>query len=494
MQRLLILIVSLTLCSCSIFQDKNLAKRYRNRKNLGTFRNSTEPQLFVQVDLNSSLISTPKKENVKYNVLSLSDKGQEAYINSINSKSVKSDELIKLINTNFNFLNSKKSRTKIISNTVKKTLIFTVDRLHSYKINDEKDTRTVFNNLGDRISYLELGLKLSNENKATFNSWDKYVTDKITLNLGKVSSAQNWNASISASAKGSGTVSLTGSNSREENISTTESSSILLNTGNDNTNTTSYELASGNNNTGSRANSFSSSGELGGSATIGFTDTYQTSLDLNSEILKLSGTLAEKNMLLRQEGGPGIDLSGNIVVSVEYKLKDNWAPPIKFSKPGKLYDKSGKPKQPSIIESSFLLVIYPDIKEDIKGELEYKFLYRQVNKGNRHLPEARHKVTYYHGDVQSNENSLFKDNDGLVNLVSVEDIRPKGYIIQSKNTGKLQLNNEELKFESISEAANFLVYLNDLVLHKTTLSGFSLDGKILSTDDISKLQILTIQF
>ncbi|WP_298319286.1 hypothetical protein [uncultured Aquimarina sp.] len=497
---LLILFLLIFICSCGIFKDKNLAKRYRNRTNLGTFKNSSNPQLFVQVDLNTILIPSPKKDKINYNVLSLSDKGQEAYITSLNSKTSKEEELIESINTNFQFTKFQKSKTKIIPNTIKKTLIFTVDRLHSYEIFDTisdnpiKTTTVVFNNLGDRVSFLELGLKLPKGDGTIFNSWDKYVTDKVTLNLGNVSSAQNWNASVSASAKGTGVVSLIGSNSKTENLNSTESNSILLNTGNNNTDTTSYQIVSDDNNADTNTNSISSTGELGGSATIGYTDTYQTSLILSSEVLKLSGTLSEKNVLLRQEGGPGIDLSGNIVVSVEYKLDEDWAIPIKFNKLSKLYNDSGKPNKPTDITNDFLMVLFPDLKKDVNGELEYKFLYRQVNKGNRHIPEARQKVTYYHGDVKSNENYLLKDNKGLITLVKKEEVRPKGYLINLKKSGNIKLNKEELKFETISEAINFLAYLNDLIAKKIPLANVYVNGKTLSFKDVSELQIITNQF
>ncbi len=498
-QKLLLLIIPLLITSCGIFKDKNLAKRYRNRTNK-IFENSLSPQLFVEVDLNTSLLSSPKTTNIKYNILSLTDKGQEAYINSINSKAQETKELIKSISTNFNFNKSLKLKTKIIPNTLKKTLIFTVNHIRSSKIDRVKNKLldnnkvTVFNNLGNRVAYLELGLRLSGKDALIFNSWDKYVTDKTTLNLGKVSSTQNWNASIEASAKGTGAITLTGSNSKIDNLNNTQGNSILLNTGENNTSSSSYQIISDNNDTNTKTNSLSSSGELGGNATIGYTDTYQTSVDLSSEILKLSGTLAEKNIILRQESGPGIDLSGNIIVSIEYKITDDWAMPIKFSKLSELYDGKNKPKSPSIIKNEFLLVVFPDLKTDIKGELDYKFLYRQVNKGNRHLPEARQKVTYYHGEVKSKDNNLLKANKGLVTLIKKEEIRPKGYLIGFNKSKILRLNNEELRFETTSEAINFLAYLNDLVIQKIPIKGISLNGKSITTNEITKLKILTFQF
>ncbi|MEO8771894.1 MAG: hypothetical protein ABI402_17490 [Ferruginibacter sp.] len=463
----ILLLIVVCLSSCGIFRDKNLAKRFRNHDNKHLFGNSYNPQLFVQVDLNSANINEPESKEVKFNVLSLSDKGQEAFINSANLKTATPALLMDLLNTNFAFSKEDKPKIKIISKTVKKTLIFTVDRLQYHFDPIPLPGLTTFNKLGDRISYLELNVVIPPADHAIFNTWDRYVTDKLTLNLGKVSAAQNWNASLNLSAKGSGEVSLSGSKSNEGSISDqSNGSTTLVNTGpvSSTTNGSGYQLLSTDTDANSKTNSVKGAAELGGSATIGFTDKYETSLDLTSQILKLSGSLAERKILLRQEGGPGIDLSGNVVVSVEYVLTDDWATPVYLSKFKNLYTPAGVPNLPAAINQSFLTLIFPDIHANVTGQLNYSFLYRQVNKGNRHLPEARQKVKYRYGSVSYNQNTVL----GMVpvNLIRPEDVRPKAYQIilpapVPPNT--LEYGGGTLVFETASDATSFLAYIGDLL-------------------------------
>jgi len=478
--------------SCGAFRDKNLAKRYRNNLNLGTFANSVDPQLFVQVDLQTILVNEAKEKELKYNVLSLSDKGQEAFINSINAKSASSSQLMELLTSNFNFSKEEKSKIKIIPKTIKKTLLFTVDRLQ-YHFNPTNST-TTFNTLGDRVSYLELSLRLAPSSHAIFNSWDKYVTDKITLNLGKVSSAQNWNASLSLSAKGVAETSLSGSNTNEDfNSDKNSNTTTLINTGSgtSNTNATNYELLSTDKGVGTNTKSLKASGELGGNATIGFSDKYETSLDLSSQILKLSGTLSENRILLRQEGGPGIDLSGNIVVSVEYSITDDWAAPIQFLKAANLYT-ANVPNPLGSISTSYLTVIFPDIKNNIKGELDYSFLYRQVNKGNKHLPEARQKVKYRYGYVPYSDNTVINKN--VIDLVKTQDIRPKCYVLKLTVGGaNLALNGQDMRFESIAEAGVFLTYIKDLTNAGLALNPLTINATPLTNSDVPNLILITTQ-
>ncbi|PIF45485.1 hypothetical protein CLU96_2491 [Chryseobacterium sp. 52] len=372
-------------------------------------------------------------------------------------------------------------------------MIFTIDRV--FAVRDEKEKTTVFNNMGDRVSYLELSLNIPKGEKSIFNSWDKYVTDKLTLNLGKVTSAQNWNASVNVSAKGNAEVSLKGSNTSEDFSSGKEASTILVNTGTG-TNTNNYEVLSTDKDTGSKSNSAKLGAELGGSGTIGYTDKYESSLDLSSQILKLSGTLSENKMVLRQESGPGIDLGGNIVVSIEYSLTDDWAVPVQFSKIGNLYAKSGLPNSVENLSKSYFMVFFPDIKESIKGKLDYTFLYRQVLKGNKHIPEARQKVKYKYGKVESKDNELLKKagyKDGNIDLIRPQDIRPKAYVIRKGGSeANLGLTGNELKFETAFEAAAFLSYIKDLSLNTMPFNNLRFSTEPLLAEHIADLKIITL--
>ncbi|MGC4100379.1 hypothetical protein [Ferruginibacter sp.] len=500
---LYVLIFTISFSSCGIFRDKNLAKRYNNHWNSNTFGLSSDPQAFVQVDLHTTLLNeTPAKE-INYNVLSLSDKGQEAFITAASQMSTTPAQLMALLNSNFEFSKEDKPSIKIIPKTIKKTLIFTIDRLQYQYVPatpaapgiPATKAKTIFNNLGDRIAYLELNVHLTTASHAVFNSWDRFVSDRLTLNLGKVSSAQNWNASLSLAAKGSGETSFTGSNTTEGTSSNTSNGTVtLVNTGESGSSTTGngFQLVSSDKGTDNKTNGTKASAELGGNATVGFTDKYETSLDLTSQILKLSGTLAPDKILLRQEGGPGIDLSGNVVVSIEYALTDDWASPVQFTKYKELYNAgTHTPLAAAGLTPKFLTVIFPDIINDISGELNYSFLYRQVNHGNRHLPEARQKVTYRHGNVPFNQNIV--TNKVPAPLIIANDVRPKVFQI-AQGVNKLRVNSIELKFETVTEAAAFLHYINELNQAGGSLAAITNSaGAVLTSGAIPNLKIVTVQ-
>ena len=267
----------------------------------------------------------------------------------------------------------------------------------------------------------------------------------------------------------------------------------MVNTGNeksDNPNT--YELVSNDKSLTSNSNTYSASGELGGGASIGYSDKYETSLNLSSQIVQLSGYLSDNKLLLRQEGGAGIDLTGNIVVLVEYALTVDWAPPVNFFKIKNLYASDGSPNPLGSIKTSFLTVLFPDIQNNITGEVDYTFIYRQVRKGNRHLPEARQKVKYMGGHVDHTQNPLV--NTTPLDLVKKEDIRPKVYKLQRTGSGhNLSYNSIEMGFESASEALTFLSYLEDLSLNGIGFSPINLNGVTLLNADIPNLRVITIQ-
>lgn len=303
-----------------------------------------------------------------------------------------------------------------------------------------------------------------------------------------MSSAQQWSANASLAAQANLQTSLSGSNTNNGLDTTTQ---IVVVSPTD---------AVGNTNTTTGTNSLSNSSTKGtgttrgfqyrASAGLAFTDTYNTSLDLTSQILKLSGTLGERKFQLRQEGGPGIDLNGNVVVSVQYELTDDWAKPVHFVKFDKLYDDKHKPIVVDSLNIGELTVVFPDLQQDITGILDYDFLYRQVRHGNRHIPEARQKVKLWSGEVLSNQNQTL-DKKPVV-LVRKEDVRPKAYTLMA-GTFNLNVENKLLMFESADEALTFLHYLGDLLKSQPRVTGVSFMGNDLNVKGYEALRIKTLQ-
>lgn len=472
------------LSGCGIFGGHNLAKRYRNVYNSTLFKPALDPQSFVQVDVHSYLLKEVKAPELKYNVLSLTREGQAEYIKTLGDKYPKAADFTKQINANFGFNKKADATVRIIPKSVKKSIIFTIGRLEYLK----RKGNTVYNLPGDRLSSLNLKMTIADNLPGKFDSWDKYVSDHLTLNLGKVSSAQQWSANVSVAAQVNLATSLSGSN---------------INTGPDTTNqivVVSPADAAGNTNTTTGTNSLSNSStngtgstkglQLGGSAGLSYTDSYNTSLDLSSQILKLSGTLGEKKMQLRQEGGPGIDLNGNVVVSVQYELTDDWAKPVHFVKFEKLYDDKHEPLMINKLNIGELTVIFPDLQQDITGTLDYDFLYRQVIRGNRHIPEARQKVKFWSGEVPSEENEILEKKPMV--LVRKADVRPKEYSLVSGSL-TLNLKGQPLLFESADDALAFLHYLGDLLKTHNTITGVTIIGNSINAAGYDALQIKTIQ-
>ncbi len=492
--RLLIFTLIIASNACSLFDGPNLARRYRNLSHKNTFDAIDVARIsetFVSVDLNSTYIVAKKKANVEYNVLSLSERGQQAFISAAEEKAATNEEFLKIVNSNFDLVKKATTKTRIIPKNIKKSIVFTIDRKHYI---EQQNSDITFNIIGDRVAFLELVLRIKNESTAEFNSWDKYVSDKAILNLGNISSTQNWNASLNVGAKGTGQVVTSSGNISEDAF--TETTAVLVNPKAMSESDNGYQILNSGKETDSTGDSVTGTTEIGGTATLGYSNTSETSLTLNSRILQLSGSIAPREIVLRQESGPGIDLSGNVIISIEYTLKDDWAVPQSLTKLKKLYLPTGKPKQVSSIDIDHTLLMFPDIKTDIIGELDYTFLYRQIQKGSRHLPEARQKVLYKFGKVPSPQNSQLRD--GVVTLIKKQDIRPKVFMIKKSSNltvppEYLSLKDKRLVFESASEAIACLSYIYDVANEGYAISDFKFGATSIVNRDIEDLQIVTIQ-
>ena len=482
----LVLLGTMT-ASCGIFGRKNLAKRYANNSK-GIYRLASNPSSFANVVLHSLTVRPTAAPTIIYNVLSLSPQGQAEFIKSIAAKSLTKKELADQLNANFNFSKENNLELKIIPKTIKKSLVFTVNRPYYLSANNS----VTFNMMGDRIAFLELAVNIAPNQHVSFDSWDRFVTDLTTLNLGKVTSAQQWSASVDLSAKGSLQSSLSGNDANangttgDNNVVATAAQTLPDGS---TTNTTTADQANSSSTNKSKTTGSSASAELGGSANLSFSDKYETSLDLTTRIIKLSGTMEEKKITLRQESGPGIDLSGNVIVSVDYALEDDWAPPVNFIKFKEFNDSLNRPIDPRRLRTSFMTLLFPDIRNDIVGTMDFSFLYRQVNRGNKHLPEARHKVTFWYGDVPSPVLDSIPAIQRII-LVKATDIRPKAFTLQN-GANRLTLNGTILRFETPQEAIKFLGYIGNLAAAGGNIGAFQIAGAPITNATLAAIRIVT---
>lgn len=466
----LLLILSACISSCSLF-DRNLAKRYRNVNENIFDANTGNAQNFVDIGLNSSLIKDGTASTPVYNLFSLAPEGQAELIKSIDNNTANLKELIDQITTNFSFNKEAKPNIKIIGNTVSRSLVFTVDR--KFAVINAAGTTAIVNGKADRIDFLELQLDIPTASPATFNSWDRFVTKFANLDLGKVSQSQQFSAALNLNANAGTEATLTGSNTTEAFDSNKETSLTQMvgpSGTNTATNNSTGELITTGKTNGVTGTSAKVTAGLGASGNLTYSDKYETSLDLRSRIIDLSGSLSDKKMIIRQESGPGLDLSGNQTIILDYALSEEWKV-ARFAKFKELYA-NGLPLSISSLKNNYLTVIFPDIKNDVIGKMSYQFLYRQVNKGSRHIPEARQKVTYKFGQV----GKIPSTPAISVILIKKSDIRPKAYEL-STPANVLLVNGHQLVFETVLDAENFLHYLGALLeLPHSNLSQVTING------------------
>ncbi|WP_139921191.1 hypothetical protein [Hymenobacter sp. DG01] len=427
----------------------NLARRYRNKGDVYNMYNKLTPGQvleYADISLVGRKVTTPAATppaNLPF-VLALTDKGQAEYIKALSSKNDTAKVVLRNIMATIPPKKEVPVRVKVIPKVLTKALNFSVHRRASG--GDPERGRYYIFDEADRISLLEFYLDIK-DSSLVFNDWDRYVSVYGSVDLGKVTSAQNWSATanLSATAASGLTIKDTRSSSNLFNSlfsdSQTDKNTTTV-TGTTNNGNSLNGVTSGNttsNSTGAEAtgvatssNSLQHGGNTGGentatssfnlgpsvSATVG--DRYETAQNLIFQRLALAGRLHEDSLFLRQEGAQGIDLSANTAVSVEYRTKAPWASPLRVDKFDKLFDKDSKPLLEGKLEPSFMFLLYPDVKKDVTGKFRYKYIYREVAKGSRHLPEARQKVKFQYGevgfkaDLAKNSNSK-KDSARLAN-------------------------------------------------------------------------------
>lgn len=470
--RLLIIFSMLSLSSCV-----NLAKRYKGEERFRWINQAHVPT-FVTVGVNSYNIKELAKTATSQTIYNLSSKAQAELINSVNGHSniTAPDSLIKYIGKDIISPKEAKPKVKIISPYINKSIVFSVDR-QWYANNPVNPAARLFNHLGDRIAFLELDVSFAAAQPLEFNSWEKFVTEYATVDLGKVTSAQQWAATASIGAKNTIEAS-TGSSSATESITSNKKGSTSSDVG--------ENFAQLKDNTGltSAAKNVS---ELSPNASLNFTDKYETSVNLSNRILKLSGSLETNRIVLKQEGSTGIDLSGNIVLSVEYKFTGPFAAPLMVYKFQNYYTGPTASNLAQLARERTLL-IYPDINADITGNLRYKFLYRQIRRGKRHIPEARNKVTLRYGE----KGYVAPDVPVPTTLIRQNDLRPVTYRIWNTVTD-LTLMGPALNFETSIDAANFLEWLRSATDQGRNTTGLAIGGVNITPGNISTLAIRPFQ-
>ena len=498
------LFLAILISSCNV--NVNLAKRYKNSKEQFLWVSDADVKKYVSLDFNSTYISSnvPTVEVKTANTKSFFDLSPEAQVELIKysiTKAANYDQVItdlkKLLDPDKPTTSTPSSSVKFISPVIKKSLQFAVQKAWysaNYTLDGSnkiiKETR-YFTLQGERINYLDITFG-TESNNIEFNSWDKYVTNWATIDLGKVSAAQTWNATLNLT--NSATLTSTGTNT-ELLENTTSNSSSLTNA------EKTTQSQTGDATKGANTAVLGSGATLttGGNAGISYNDKFETSQNLSNRILAFSGLLKPKSLAITQESGAGIDLSGTYNVGVEIIFTGDFAKLI-FNRFEKLYsNRSAVPEATLTLTSS--TVFYPDVTENIIAHIRYKYLYRKITAGSAHLPEARQKVTYYYGELgypkveEKYDAEYYKSqkNKGIpateVVLIKKDEFKPITFRIMNASGNVLNFDNTPLQFETLDDATKCMQYLIDILGSGTSSSRFTVNASPLTSNMLPGLKI-----
>jgi len=215
-----------------------------------------------------------------------------------------------------------------------------------------------------------------------------------------------------------------------------------------------------------KKSSFSFSPEIttaaGASAKFGSVS-YERSLQEEANIKDrsvITGSLTDTEAILFQKGAPGMDLSGNLIADVEFEATDI-APTILY-KFDNLFSDGSPETDPKKITISKTLARYPNLKQDIKGELEVDFVYREVTGGEKTFLEGDDVVVFQKGK------DIIGDSD--ITLIKKEEVAVKTWRIIKDNNDlhilfKGRTEATVIDFPSFADADTFRQWL--LSLKKT---------------------------
>jgi hypothetical protein len=436
----------------------NLAKRFRSYGI--SYLNDNDVSKYVTVTINSYAVAPAKQPDKPKNYVytAYSPQGQAQLIKALAAHITVPDTLLKKLAMPIS-TNDKEdaSEFRIFPNVIRKALIFTVDKRWSSgeeTHNNSQIKHEDFDRIGDRIANLELEIDLPANSLIKFNSWDKFDTEWASLNLGTVSSSNtitagaNWGASLS--------------NTNTNLINPTNGSSLVTSSGvADTTHTLSTQTqTSGNNNSNTGVKGFSFTPSINAS----ITDQYQSNLNLTLNRLKFSGTLDTSYVTIRQEGGFGVDLSGNTSVTLDYRF-DGPYKNINIIKVKKFED-AGHILAYSSIVKSYTIWSFPDITQSIKSTTKFKYLYRHVE-NPRQIPEGRQHAEYFYGEFGFHDKQVNDANHQFTketDLIKPSDFRPKTFrlgIYGNLPNPNVYVNEagSPLNFETAKEAFAFLKWL-----------------------------------
>ena len=397
MKKLSLLTIPCIILLVSCYPKAELTKRYKS-----FILSENDSIIKKYIEVNAYLIEKDKVEKPKpKTIFDLSPQGQAALIREISYKETGTDKLLAALKNN---LSSKTTNSDDIidDSQFERRIVLSI-----------KNTSHI---PADRIQRITITLFI--DTIVQMKSCDKLTTAYQTLDLGKTNYTSTQNAEITGNASiGAGRTGSTVSN-------------------NDTIHTTSNSGA-------------------GFSGKLSATHTYSEEVLLKQRIVALNSSLTDNTLSFYQESIAGIDLTGNTLIDITFRIKDVESA-ITYAFLNLV--KNDTINDSSKIEVNETKLIYPNLKKDVKADVKFEADYRKVTKHDETISESDDSVILYYGKATNSQVLLIPKNLLKPNLYILASANDKDKMpVQIKNPASI--TSGDLLFNSYDEARDFLLWL-----------------------------------
>ena len=352
--------------------QSELAKYQKKVKHRYALYDTAHANRFVTVSVNTHndavLFSPPAPASSKRNLYNLTEKGQQALINSLAAKTANAKELMGALPTVLEPApdEGRSSPEVKMTDLLKKLEI---------KVTNEVLVTNSRRKTSGRIEQLSLWVRLDSTNEVEFESFNNLSTKYQSVDFGTISinkvNGFTINAGINLGGTGATTVTTVnggGTSTGDGGVTTNNSSTNANGTTSSNTST------------------------LG----VGYsnTKTIAEQIAIKNMVQTMKGSISRSEASLSLNGVPNQDLADNINLELVVKSVKTISRPYITLK-GLFNPLSGTPNaQADITVAKKYYTIPQNLTHDVKATLFYTFVYREIVSGENTVMESDDKVIY----------------------------------------------------------------------------------------------------
>lgn len=446
---LVLLMIACIQLSCR--ETGRLTRRYST---INPTPDSGELKLLGDVQIKGFVfdIDSPKSETkLAKNVFTLSDHGQEAYVEALSSKEKKSADLQAQLIKSL----EKKPDPKIDivkNNKFVKRIVFSV--INSSKLE------------ADRITQLTITIPLKVTDNIRITSFSKLATEYQTINLGSESLTNSLSGSLTAGYGITGTQ--TGTTTNTDYGSSTNSSGV------------------------SSTNGTTSTPNVGISATAAASRAVTDQINLSQRYISLTGYVTTNSLVISEQSVSGVNLTGNIIVDVGFEFGSLKSDVVyEFEE----YFNKNAIVAPDSMSISERYIVDPSLQNDLKLMYACNVNIRHVRDFQRTVPEVDDDIVNISGAVSVGDSLVMLSNErNKTDLWKIRDVTKKNDLLLCDS---LLDTKGELFFDSRYQATTFLKWFKTYykksvlicTLGRMTSLGINLNNySLMSSDNMQCLK------